>query len=671
MDLTELNDAQRGAVTAGDGVHLLIAGAGTGKTRTLVHRVAWLVAQGVPASQIVLLTFTRRAAREMLDRAAKLVGDDVHLVQGGTFHAYALTHLRRHAHRFGHPAGFTLLDAADAESLFGLVRGDVVGATAGRRFPKRGTLHDVHSRAINLGLTIREVLARDYPQYLQDADVIAQISARYEARKQALHAFDYDDLLTKFAELLRSDVGPDIARGVRHVLVDEYQDTNRVQAEIALRLHIAHGNMMVVGDEAQSIYAFRGATVRNILDLPKMLPATTVHLLEENYRSTTPVLQLANGVLASASEGYGKVLRGPRGPGPQPELVEVLDEHEQADHVVGQVLAWREEGLNLSQIAVLFRSATHAHLLEAVLGASGIPYRKVGGLRFSEAAHVKDALALLRVVATPTDALSWFRLVSQAEGLGPKGSSTLAERIVDAGGLDPAWYRGKRSFEDLVSLKFAVDAISAVQDDVCAAVDAAVAWTKERLPRTYDDAKKRARDLDSLPLLAERHASLASLLDELALDPPQVADAVEDDADDEVLTLSTIHSAKGLEWEAVALLQLADGAFPSATALEDDEALEEERRLLYVAVTRARRGLAMVAPRFVHGWGGRAFGPGCALLDGIDDLRARVRRVRGGPQAFDTQQDAPGAAFDEGAAAVRAAAIGVWFSGGSGRGGGG
>ncbi|MFM2162481.1 MAG: hypothetical protein RLZZ383_1993, partial [Pseudomonadota bacterium] len=556
MDLTELNDAQRGAVTAGPGVHLLIAGAGTGKTRTLVHRVAWLVAQGTPASQIVLLTFTRRAAREMLDRAAALVGEDVHLVQGGTFHAYALTHLRRHAHRFGHASGFTLLDAADAESLFGLVRGDVVGASAGRRFPKRGTLHDVHSRAINLGLSIADVLARDYPQYLADADLIQQISARYEARKQALHAFDYDDLLVKFAELLRSEVGPDIARGVQHVLVDEYQDTNRVQAEIALRLHIAHGNLMVVGDEAQSIYGFRGATVRKILDLPKMLPGTTVHLLEENYRSTTPVLELANGVLAAAAEGYGKVLRGPRGAGPLPELVEVLDEHEQADHVVAQILAWREEGRSLRQMAVLFRSATHAHLLEAVLASVGVPYRKVGGLRFSEAAHVKDVLALLRVVVTPTDALSWFRLVSQAEGLGPKGAAVLAERVVAAGSLDPDGYRGKRAHADLLSLRFAVDAVTAVADDVCAAVDAAVSWTKERLPRSYDDAKKRARDLDSLPLLAERHATLRGLLDELALDPPQAAEVGADDGEDEVLTLSTIHSAKGLEWEAVALLQL-------------------------------------------------------------------------------------------------------------------
>lgn len=666
MDLTDLNEAQRGAVTAGPGVHLLVAGAGTGKTRTLVHRVAWLVAQGTPASQIVLLTFTRRAAREMLDRAAALVGDDVQLVQGGTFHGYALTHLRRHAHRFGHASGFTLLDAADSESLFGLVRGEVVGASAGRRFPKRGTLRDVHSRAINLGLTIPDVLARDYPQYLVDADVIAQISARYEARKLALHAFDYDDLLVKFAELLRSEVGPDIARGVQHVLVDEYQDTNRVQAEIALRLHVAHGNLMVVGDEAQSIYAFRGATVRNILDLPKMLPGTRVHLLEENYRSTTPVLELANGVLAAASEGYGKVLRGSRGAGPAPELVEVLDEHEQADHVVSQVLAWREDGRSLRQIAVLFRSATHAHLLEAVLTSAGIPYRKVGGLRFSEAAHVKDALALLRVVATPTDALSWFRLVSQADGLGPKGASALAERIVEAGSLDPSWYRGKRAHEDLLSLRFAVDAITAVADDVGAAVDAAVAWTKERLPRSYDDAKKRARDLDSLPLLAERHATLHHLLDELALDPPQAAEAAADDEDDEVLTLSTIHSAKGLEWEAVALLQLADGAFPSAAALDDDEALEEERRLLYVAVTRARRALTLVAPRFVQGWGGRAFGPGCALLDAIDDLHRRVRRTRGSGQAFAAPHALTGAPFDNEAAAARAALIGTWFGGSGG-----
>jgi DNA helicase-2/ATP-dependent DNA helicase PcrA len=636
MDLTELNEAQRAAVTAPDGVQLVVAGAGTGKTRTLVHRVAWLLERGVPPHAITLLTFTRRASREMLERAAHLVGAGAHGVQGGTFHSFGMQKLRRHATLLGYTPNFVVLDRSDAEGLVGLIRAELGLGGGDKRFPKKGTVLDVLSRAVNTGRTLPDVLARDYPQYVDRADDIAAIGKRYAERKRAGNVMDFDDLLVLFARLLAEhpEAAAQIAGACEHVLVDEYQDTNRLQAQIALMLASAHGNLMAVGDEAQSIYAFRGAAVENILQLPEILPETQVMLLEENYRSTPQVLHLANGVLASASVGYGKVLRSPLADGAMPELVPVVDEHAQAETVARLVLKLREEGYDLNHTAVLFRSATHAHLLESTLTAADIPYRKFGGLRFNESSHVKDVLALLRLVANPRDEISWFRVLGWAEGLGARTAQSMARQLADAPEprLDPAAFAKKKYHADLIDLAALLASASALDPtDVLALVDRVVSWVRDRLPRMYDDAKKRSKDLESLLLIAERHATLDDLLANLALDPvEQDADAGRAVREDEVLTLSTVHSAKGLEWDAVIVLQLADGAFPSGYALEDLDALEEERRLLYVAVTRAKRRLFLFQPQLVGGWQGVAHGPGCALLDAVPDLEDRVVRVRGG-----------------------------------------
>lgn len=623
LDLSDLNDAQRHAVTAPDGAHLVIAGAGTGKTRTLVHRVAWLVEQGVPPEGIVLLTFTRRAAAEMLERCARLVGPAARRVRGGTFHGFANTALRRFARSVGYDAGFTILDRGDAESLVGLVRADLGLGGRDRRFARKGTILNVLSRATNTGASVAEVLEADFPQYADDAEDFVRVGEGYAERKRKQGVVDFDDLLVLLAQLLRDDVDArrTLSHAARHVLVDEYQDVNRLQAQIAGLLASVHGNLMVVGDEAQAIYGFRGADVENILLFPQVFPEALTTVLETNYRSTQPVLDLANGVLESFDRGFRKRLTSAKGEGPLPVLLDVGDEHAQAQVVVSRILELREQGTGLDAQAVLFRASHHANLLEFALADAGIPYRKYGGTRFSEAAHVKDVFALLRLVVNPRDVIAWMRVLSWMPGVGAKTADRIASTVADAATpvLQPAAYKGRKYHGHLVSLAALLADAGAEADHVQVALDRVLAWYRERIGEIHEDWKGRVRDLDTLPLLAERFHTLEGFLADVALDPVERADVDAPD-DDEVLTLSTVHSAKGLEWDAVHVVQLSDGSFPSPYALDDDADMEEERRLFYVAVTRARRWLHLVAPRFVRGRRGPAFGPGCRLLDDIGHL---------------------------------------------------
>jgi len=632
MDLDGLNEQQRAAVTAPDGYHLVIAGAGTGKTRTLVHRVAWLLDQGVPAPAIVLLTFTRRAAREMLDRAVAMVGPKAQGVRGGTFHSFAQATLRRHAPRLGYPRSFTILDRGDAESLMSLVRAELGLNTKERRFPKKGTLVDLASKAVNTGQDLAELVADAYPQYVDDVDDIGRCVTRYGELKVQQGVMDFDDLLVHLATLLRDhpEARRDIAGRARHVLVDEYQDVNRLQAEIAAFLSVVHGNLMVVGDEAQSIYAFRGAAVRHILDFPGLFPGARSTILSENYRSTQPVLDLANAVLEASEESYDKHLRAfDGGQGPKPWLVDVADEHDQAEGVVRAILGLREEGFDLGRQAVLFRSSYHANRLEVSLSESQIPYRKFGGMRFVEAAHIKDVVALLRLLVNPRDVLAWLRVLVWLPGVGARTAQKWSDRLIamDQPALVPADHRGKRHHGDMVDLARFLEEGGQHLKDPSAAIDAALTFYVPRLRDLYEDAKRRVKDLQTLHLLAERAPDLETMLAELALDPVeerQEPEAVEEE--DEVLTLSTVHSAKGLEWDVVHVIQMGDGAFPSGFALGDAADLEEERRLFYVAATRARRRLVLWRPRyFRQGWGqGASIGGDCALLDELEDLHRLV-----------------------------------------------
>ena len=469
------------------------------------------------------------------------------------------------------------------------------------------------------------MLAAQYPRFEGDLPDIARVRAGYTELKAAQDALDFDDLLVFLARLLQKDptARAEIAGRCQHVLVDEYQDVNRLQARIACLLSVVHGNLMVVGDEAQSIYAFRGASIDNILDFDKLFPDSVTTLLTQNYRSTAPVLALANGVLASFAHGIDKTLVSELDEGPAPLLVAVEDSDAQADYVVERVLALREDGVGLAQQAVLARSGAQLHAVELALAKANIPFRKYGGLRLTEAAHVKDVLALLRVAVNPADTLAWLRVLPWCENVG----RTTAQRIAEArskGDRAPLSSMTRRKAPELDQLEALLGELTPLRDHPGGALATAIDGLRPFLARNYDDPDDRLRDLESLLALSDRFDSVPHMVSELALEPPRRAEA-EATEDDEQLTLSTIHSAKGLEWRSVLLIGLGDGAFPSGFALDDPAAIEEERRLLYVAVTRARRHLALVQPRFLARRSGPVFSPGCTLLDDIPDLWERVR----------------------------------------------
>ncbi|MEM6454336.1 MAG: ATP-dependent helicase, partial [Acidobacteriota bacterium] len=492
--LAELNDAQRRAAGAGDGVVRVIAGAGSGKTRTLVHRVAHLLARGVEPSSIVLLTFTRRAAHAMLARAAALADDRARRGGGGTFHGFAHQLLRAHGERLGYGASFTVLDREDALDRVDAARTEFLADRDGgrkRRFPRKQTIHRLLSMRINTGRALDALLADESPHFAGEADALDAIGAIYGQRKRDHDVMDYDDLLVNLRDLLRDhdDVRAAIGRRLRHVLVDEYQDTNRLQAHITALLAAEHGNLMVVGDDAQSIYAFRGAAVRNILDFTEIFPDAETIKLERNYRSTQPVLDLANAILAPSSVVIPKRLHTDRVDGPRPQLVRLADEHAQADFVARRILALRESaGVALGEIAVLFRAGWHAGAVELALGARNIPFRKFGGLRLAESAHVKDVTALLRVALNPREASAWFRMLQKLPGIGPRTAQQLTDALVGAklkGDLTPlreASPRARRSasaladFLDVLAPALAVErsaSAAARAEDVMPATDVA------------------------------------------------------------------------------------------------------------------------------------------------------------------------------------------------------
>jgi DNA helicase-2/ATP-dependent DNA helicase PcrA len=604
----ELNAAQYQAVMHRNGAALVIAGAGTGKTRTLVYRVARLVEEGVPAESILLLTFTRKAAQEMLRRAAHLLDGRCERVAGGTFHSFAHSLLRRYAERVGLPPNFTVLDQTDAYDVLNLVRSDLASELRRERFPQKQTLYDIYSAAINRQQSIEEVLRADYPHFLHLTDSLSRLLDAYRRYKQRHGLVDYDDLLLLLLHLLEDPtVRQQVHARFRYVMVDEYQDTNSLQHCISLLLAGPEENIMVVGDDAQSIYSFRGADIRNIVQFPKAFRHCTIITLEENYRSTQPILDLANAIIAHAAYGYHKVLVSRIGDGPRPALIQAEDERQQSLFVVQQVLELREQGLPLSGIAVLARAAHLFFDLEIELSRAGIPYRKVGGLRFTETSHIKDLVAYARIVDNISDAVSWYRVLLLHEGVGPR----TARRIVDA------LREGLLRWEDPHSME-----VASVGAPPAARAALLQLWESLRtlflrhypppelfrelaqlyrpiLEQRYDDYHRRWRDIETLIALAERYRELREFLADLALEPPveSVTEVTPPGSDGEApLTLSTVHSAKGLEWTAVFLIWMTDGRFPVAWAYDSPDAYEEERRLFYVACTRAKRYLYILYP---------------------------------------------------------------------------
>jgi|LakMenEpi03Aug12_release.lakeMendotaPanAssembly.Ray.scaffolds.fasta_scaffold102198_4 DNA helicase-2/ATP-dependent DNA helicase PcrA len=601
-----LNPEQLAAATHEGGPLLIVAGAGTGKTRTLVHRVAHLLERGVRPERILLLTFTRRAAQEMLARVERLVGSVSRQVHGGTFHSTGHRLLRRFGDRAGLGADFTILDQEDAIGLMQLARASANVADKGKRFPKKETLHQLYSRHVNTDINVEQLLGDEYPQFFEFEPEIRRIFGDYTERKAARNLVDYDDLLLFWLALLDApSIGDEIRALYDHVLVDEYQDTNTLQARLLHGLCREHRNLTVVGDDAQSIYAFRGATIRNILDFPGTYPGTTIVTLARNYRSTQPILTTSNTLISRAAERYTKELWTERVGGEQPWLVTASDEAQQTRFVVDRILELYEEGIPLREMAVLFRAGYQSADLEIELTARGIPFEKWGGLKFLEAAHVKDVLAFLRILENPRDEVSWYRVLTLLPGVGDATARAAIEQIADAAwsaealGAFNAPPRAKAAHGGLVSLLAMLRRGANPGDGAVAAEIARVrSMYDDILREKYDKPDPRLADLDQLQTIATGYPDRSSFLSALALEPPQATSDLGfgSASEDDTLVLSTAHSAKGREWDAVFVIWAVDGYFPMARALGTEESIDEERRLMYVALTRARDHLFVTYP---------------------------------------------------------------------------
>ncbi len=597
-----LNPQQLVAVTAADGPSLVIAGAGSGKTRTLIYRVAYLIDKGIDPTAILLLTFTRKAAQEMLQRAGLLIGARSENVAGGTFHSVANTLLRRYGRPIELEPGFTILDRGDAEDLIALLRNQRGLNEKDKRFPRKATIAEIFSKCENTLASLEDVLLGEFAHFAEHLDDLEKLKQAYAAAKRQRQLLDYDDLLVKLRELLtgHEPTRETISRNFRYILVDEYQDTNRLQADLVRKLAATHDNVMAVGDDAQSIYGFRGATFRNIMDFPTLFPGAAIYKLEENYRSTQPILNLANEIIQSAAEKYTKHLFTRKLDGPLPALVQAAGENAQSRFIAQRILELREEGIPLDEIAVLFRSSFHSFDLEIELSRRNLPFVKRGGFKFIETSHVKDLLAHLRVVENPLDVVSWNRLLLLVDGVGPKKAQDLIASFVRSeqplAVLREVSGRSSRPLKDLaIMLEEAARSTSLTPAEQ---VNEVYRYYLPILKEHYDDYPKRMRDLEHLYTMAERYAGLNDFLADLALEPPDesVADMEAGDRDEERLVLSTIHSAKGLEWQCVFVIWVVDGRFPSAYSFVTEEELEEERRLFYVAVTRAKKYLYLTYP---------------------------------------------------------------------------
>src|SRR3954471_23580204 len=577
----ELNPAQLAAITAPSSALLIIAGAGTGKTHTLAHRVARLIKEGAEPGRILLLTFTRRAAEIMTRRVERIAGKKARISWAGTFHSVANRLLRLHASAVGLEPSFTVLDRSDCADLLNVVRNDLGFAKLPARFPRKDTCLAIYSHVVNTRGSIETTLQHAFPAYTNWVEQLKGLFRGYVEAKQQRSVLDYDHLLLYWRFLM--DVEP-VGRRFDHVLVDEYQDTNTLQAEIVLRLG---QSITVVGDDAQAIYAFRGATVRNILDFPGQFdPPATVIKLEQNYRSVQPILDASNAVVGAGGQGFGKNLFSTRQSAQKPVLVAAKDEQAEADYIAERVLENREAGTALHRQAVLMRTAHHSDLLEIELGRRNIPFVKVGGLKFLEAAHVKDVICILRWAENPRDDLAGFRVLQLLPGVGPVD----ARRILHGGPLADA-------------LRELLDRLrkSAQWSGQLGMVRK---WYEPHLERLYEASAVRVGDLEVLEQLANTHASRESFLSDIILDPPDATGDLAGDPliDDDFLILSTIHSAKGQEWDVVYILNVVDGCIPSDMATGSKEEIEEEGRLLYAAMTRAKDQLPVIQPhRFYTG----------------------------------------------------------------------
>jgi len=613
--LRSLNEQQRTAATFSGGPLLIIAGAGTGKTNTLAHRVAYLLSTGVRPSRILLLTFTRRAAAEMTRRVENILAaaslsrasGAASQIWSGTFHAVANRLLRLHARSVGVAENFTVADRSDAEDLLNEVRNELQLDKGEVRFPRKGTCLAIYSRCVNAQEPVDVALKSSFPWCMSYPEQLKQLFRAYVERKQQQSVLDYDDLLLYWHHLMEDE---SLAQAVRQrfdaVLVDEYQDTNALQASLLPRLCPGGAGLTVVGDDAQSIYSFRAATVHNILNFAQTFPGATVAKLEQNYRSVQPILDATNAVIAQCPHRYNKELFSERGSRQKPRLVTLVDEEQQSDYVIGRCLEHLEAGIPLRRQAVLFRAAHHSDALEVELGRRNIPFVKYGGLKFLEAAHVKDVLAILRLAENPRDSTSALRILQLLDGVGPSHARRAIAHLQASqqdlrswSNYDPPPAASEQwgKFVKLL-LELAPDTMALPQQ-----IAQVRAFYVPILERRYDQATQRACDIDQLAQISSNFHSRSQMLTDLTLDPPA---STQDHAgpplrDEDYLILSTIHSAKGCEWDAVYVIHAADGNIPSDMSTGSDDQVEEERRLFYVALTRARDFLEVCFPlRYYH-----------------------------------------------------------------------
>ncbi len=599
----DLNSAQFEAVSAIDGAYLIIAGAGTGKTRTLVYRVARLVELGYDPKSILLLTFTRKAANEMMNRASLLLDNRCSKVNGGTFHSFANLTLRKYAKVCGLNSSFTILDQGDTADVINLIRSQAGFISKEKRFPNKQTLVKVFSLSVNTGKQVDQIISEEYPHFKDYIDKILEIQNIFTGYKQKNNLLDYDDLLIYLRRFL-FDLSPganSILSSIKFVMVDEYQDTNKIQAEIVKGLTKLNNNIMAVGDDSQSIYSFRGADFRNIMEFPKLFKDVKIIKLEENYRSVQPILNFTNQIISGAVEKYDKKLFSNKTGGELPNIIAASNENLQSKFIVEKILEIREEGIPLKEIAVLFRSSFFSFDLEIELSKANIPFQKFGGMKFIETAHIKDVMAFLRIASNPKDVVSWYRVLLLHEGIGPKTAQKILDELAASQitiKTDPASASSSRHNEKITKLFQLLFRIHTEQSLPSEKLQLVLNYYHPLFKVKYDDFNKRSKDLEIFQNITEKYKSLDNLLSDMAIEPiiDSVVDIGDESKENEFVTLSTIHSAKGLEWHSVFIIHAVEGFFPSGRSAEKLETLEEERRLMYVAATRAKQNLFITYP---------------------------------------------------------------------------
>ncbi len=632
---SELNAAQLEAVSIKNGPVLVIAGAGTGKTKTLVYRVARLVEEGINPENILLLTFTRKAALNMLKRASVISDERCGKISGGTFHSFANTILRKYAKLVGFNENFTILDESDAEGAIGIIRAKLGYNKTEKRFPLKHTIAAVISKSINKNTPIELILNTEYPHFMDNLDSIKLIQMEYRKYKKEKMLMDYDDLLLYFEQLLREneEIRKRISNFYKFIMIDEYQDTNKIQAKLAYLLASEHKNIMVVGDDSQSIYSFRGANFKNIMDFPKHFPGCKVITLEENYRSTQPILDFTNALIENAREKYSKKLFTKKEGDLKPVYVEADDPDMQSKFIVQRILEIRDEGVPLNKIAVLFRNAWHSNDLEIQLAAANINFSKHGGIKFTEAGHIKDLISYLKICHNPMDSISWFRVLQLIDGIGEKTAEFITNETADnkkgieflkdlvymeteINGVRMIDYKkgdsgndkdcpvngkpvyNKKYYKDLYKLYLMLKKMEGKNLTPFELINIAFDYYRPIFEDKFDDYNRRFKDIESLYLISQRYKSLSVFLSDMTIEPIKESQShtEPEDKDDEELVLSTIHSAKGLEWHTVFIIYLVDGFLPGTMSLSSIEDIEEERRLLYVAATRAKQSLYLIKP---------------------------------------------------------------------------